>query len=99
NGAGYSNKTSTDATLDTLTVTCSKTQVVGLNTVTWRVTVASGGVKHATTTTSQTADPTDAQTRWDAQAITNPIEITIRYEYIVDGLHQITLPARFDPGD
>jgi hypothetical protein len=99
NGAGYSNKTSTDATLDTLTVTCSKTQVVGLNTVTWRVTVASGGVKHATTTTSQTADPTDAQTRWDAQAITNPIEITIRYEYIVDGLHQINLTATFDPGD
>ena len=28
NGAGYSNKTTTDATLDTLTVTCSKTQVV-----------------------------------------------------------------------
>jgi Tfp pilus assembly protein PilV len=99
NGAGYSNKTTTDATLDTLTVTCSKTQVVGLNTVTWRVTVAAGGVTHATTTTSQTADPTDAQTRWDAEAITNPIEITIRYEYIVDGLHQINLTATFDPGD
>jgi hypothetical protein len=80
-------------------VTCSKTQVVGLSTVTWRVTVAAGGVKHATTTTSQTADPTDAQTRWDAEAITHPIEITIRYEYIVDGLHQVNLTATFDPGD
>jgi type II secretory pathway pseudopilin PulG len=99
NGAGYSNKTTTDATLDTLTVTCSKTQLVGLNTVTWRVTVAAGGVTHATTTTSQTADPADAQTRWDAEAITHPIEITIRYEYIVDGLHQINLTATFDPGD
>ena len=99
NGAGYSSKLSTDATLDALTVTCSKTQVVGLSIVTWRVTVAAGGIKHATTTTSQTADPADAQTRWDAEAITHPIEITIRYEYIVDGLHQIDLSAKFDPGD
>jgi len=99
NGAGYSSKATTDPTLDTLTVTCSKTQVVGLAAVTWRVTVAAGGITHATTTTSQTADPTDAQTRWDAQAITHPIEITIRYEYIVDGLHQIDLSSTFDPGD
>jgi type II secretory pathway pseudopilin PulG len=99
NGLGYSSKTVTDPTLDTLSVTCSKTQLVGLSTVTWRVTVASGGIKHATTTTGQTADPADAQTRSDAQAITHPIEITIRYEYIVDGVHQIDLSATFDPGD
>jgi Tfp pilus assembly protein PilV len=99
NGAAYSNKAATDSTLDTLTVTCSRTQLVGLSTVTWRVTVAAGDVKHASTTTSQTADPADAQTRWDAQAITHPIEITIRYEYIVDGAHQIDLTATFDPGD
>ena len=99
NGLGYSSKSVTDATLDSLTVTCSKTQVVGLNTVIWRVTVAAGGVKHATTTTSQTADPADAQTRSDAQAIAQPIEITIRYEYLVDGVHQLDLSATFDPGD
>jgi type II secretory pathway pseudopilin PulG len=99
NGGAFSNKSATDSTLDTLTVTCSKTQLVGLSTVTWRVTVASGGVQHATTTTSQTADPSDAQTRYDAEAITHPIEITIRYEYIVDGTHQIDLSATFDPGD
>lgn len=99
NGLGYSSKAVTDSTLDTLTVTCSKTQLVGLSTVTWRVTVGSGGVKHATTTTSQTADPADPQTRWDAEAITHPVEITIRYEYIVDGVHQIDLSAAFDPGD
>ena len=99
NGVGYSSKAATDSTLDSLTVTCSKTLVVRGSTVTWRVTVAAGGVKHATTTTSQTADPADAQTRWDAQAITHPIEITIRYEYIVDSVHQINLVATFDPGD
>jgi type II secretory pathway pseudopilin PulG len=99
NGLGYSSKSVTDATLDTLTVTCSKTQIVGLNTVIWRVTVAAGGVQHATTSTSQTADPSDAQTRFDAQAITHPIEIKIRYEYLVDGVHQLDLSASFDPGD
>jgi hypothetical protein len=98
-GSGYSNKSVTDATLDTLTVTCSKTQLVGVNTVTWRVTVAAGGVTHATTTTAQTADPADAQTRWEAEASVQPIEITIRYEYIVDGVNQINLLATFDPGD
>ena len=99
NGVGYSSKAATDATLDTLTVTCSKTQVVGLSTVTWRVTVASGGLQHATTSTSQTADPADAQTRWDAEASVQPIEITVRYEYIVDGVTQVNLLATFDPGD
>ena len=60
--------------------------------MTWRVTVASadGGINHATTTTSQTADPADAQTRWDAEAIAQPMEITIRYEYIVDGVTRST---------
>lgn len=99
NGTAYSNKASTDSALDTLTVTCSKTQVVGVSTVTWRVTVASGGISHATTTTSETNDPTDANTRWDAQASAQPIEITVRYEFIVDGVTQINLSATFDPGD
>ncbi|MCD6021763.1 MAG: Prepilin-type cleavage/methylation-like protein [Actinomycetia bacterium] len=99
NGLGYSNKSVTDATLDSLTVTCSKTQLVGLSTVTWRVTVATGGIKHATTATTQTADPADAQTRWDAEASVQPIEITIRYEYIVDGVTEINVLATFDPGD
>ena len=99
NGAGYTNRSVTDASLDTGTVTCSKTQLVGLSTVTWRVTVAAGGIRHASTTTTQTADPADAQTRWDAEATVQPIEITIRYEYIVDGVNQINLLATFDPGD
>ena len=80
-------------------MTCSRTQLVGLSTVTWRVTVASGGITHATTATSQTADPADSQTRWDAEASVQPIEITIRYEYIVDGVTEINLLATFDPGD
>jgi hypothetical protein len=96
NGAGYSSKSVTDPTLDTLTVTCATP--VSSN-PRWRVTVIAGGITHATTTTSQTADPADAQTRWDAEAITHPIEITIRYEYIVNGVTEVNLKATFDPGD
>jgi Tfp pilus assembly protein PilV len=99
NGAGYSNKAVTDATLDALTVTCSKTQVVGASVATWRVTVVAGGITRASTTTAQTADPGDSQIRWDATASTQPIEIEIRYEFIVDGITQINLLATFDPGD
>ncbi|HWL90932.1 MAG TPA: hypothetical protein VNP90_06165, partial [Actinomycetota bacterium] len=99
NGVGYSNKVTTDATLDTQTVTCSKTQLVGASSVTWRVTVASGGIRHATTTTAQTVDPTDGNKRWDVTASTQPIEITLRYEFIVDGITQIDLSSTFDPGD
>lgn len=99
NGLSYSNKSATDPTLDTLTVTCSTPpQVVGLSTVTWRVTVASGGIAHATTSTSETTDPADSDKRWDVEAATQPIEITVRYEYIVDGVTEINLTATFDPG-
>ena len=72
---------------------------VGVPTVPGGVTVASGGISHPTPTTSETNDPTDANIRWDAQASTQPIEITIRYEFIVDGVTQINLSATFDPGD
>jgi Tfp pilus assembly protein PilV len=99
NGTGFSSKASTDSALDTLTVTCSKTQVVGASTVTWRVTVAAGGIKRSTTTTSQTTDPANGDIRWDVQAQTQPIEITIRYEFIVDGVTEINLAATLDPGD
>jgi hypothetical protein len=97
----YLSKPATDPTLDSLAVTCVKSQLVSGVNVTWRVTVsaADGGIKHATRTTSQTADPADAQTRWDAEAITHPIEITIRYEYIVNGVTEVNLKATFDPGD
>jgi type II secretory pathway pseudopilin PulG len=97
-GSGYSNRAVTDSTLGTLSVTCSTTQLVGSSSVTWRVTIASGGVVRASTTTSETTDPADPNIPWDAQATTNPIEITIRYQFLVDGVEEIDLRARFDPG-
>jgi Tfp pilus assembly protein PilV len=101
NGASYTTLSVTSAALDSLPVICdSGFQTVGTHTVKWRVTVAVGGIKRATLgPTSQTADPADVQTRWDAQAISHPIEITVRYQYIVDGVDEINLLATFDPGD
>jgi hypothetical protein len=100
NGAGFSSKVVTDPTLDTLTVTCdSGLQVVGASTARWRVTVVAGGITHASSTTSHTADPTDSQIKWDATASTQPIEIEIRYQFFVDSIEQINLVATFDPGD
>ena len=99
NGVGYSNKASTDTTLNTQTVTCTKTQLVSGSNVTWRVTVATGGIVHASTTTAQTVDPLNGNIRWDVEATTHPIEITLRYELIVDGIEQINLLSTFDPGD
>ncbi|HUF57910.1 MAG TPA: hypothetical protein VMR89_00235 [Actinomycetota bacterium] len=99
-GSGYTSKSVTDSSLDSLSLSsCSRTEVVGASTATWRVTVAAGGIQHATNSTSQTTDPTDGDVRWDVQATSQPIEITIRYQFIVDGITQINLTASLDPGD
>ena len=37
--------------------------------------------------------------QWPRANDTQPIEITVRYEFIVDGVTQINLSATFDPGD
>lgn len=96
----YESKSVTDPTLETmLPVTCTRSQLVGTRIVIWRVTVSTGGIKHATTTTAETTDPADTDIRWDVQAGTQPIEITVRYEFIVDAITQIDLVATFDPGD
>jgi len=101
NGVGYSNKAVTDTTLDTQPpITCvSPPQSVGGSTVIWRVTVATGGIAHATTTTAQTVDPTNGNVRWDVEATTHPIEVTVRYQFFVNGIEQINLLSTFDPGD
>jgi hypothetical protein len=99
-GSGYTSKGVTDPSLDSLTLSsCSRTQVVGASTVTWLVTIAAGGIVRPTPTTSQTTDPTDGNVRWDVQATAQPIEITIRYQFVVDGITQINLAATLDPGD
>jgi hypothetical protein len=103
NGSSYSSKLVSDPSLDSLVLgntKCVKQQTIGGALVTWRVTVDAGGIKHATPTTTQTVDPADPlQTRWDAKATVQPIEITIHYEYLVNGFPEIDLTVTFDPGD
>lgn len=97
NGAGYSSKTLTDATLSTLSVNCSSTQTVSGKTVTWQVSVAAGGITPGSTTTSQTTDPGDAQTRSEAVATTTPPSLTVRYVLTVNGVIEddLTLTTAF----
>ena len=74
--------------LDTLTVTCSKTQLVGLSTVTWRVTVASGRLAR------DHDDERDGRPGRLGHPLGRPggdapIEIRVRYEFIVDGVTEV----------
>jgi hypothetical protein len=54
-------------------------------TVTWAVTVTAGGATAGSSTTSQTADPADSQTRTEANASTTPPSLTVRYVLTVNG--------------
>jgi hypothetical protein len=97
NGSGYSSKTLTDATLSTLSVNCTSTQTVSGKTVIWQVSVTAGGATAGSSTTSQTADPTDSQTRTEAQASTTPPSLTVRYVLTVNGTieNDLTLTTSF----
>ena len=66
-------------------------------TVTWQVSVAAGGITPGSTTTSQTADPGDAQTRTEAKATTTPPSLTVRYVLTVNGVIEddLTLTTSF----
>ena len=97
-GGAFLNKATTDVTLDTLAVSCSKTQTVSGQSVTWRVTVTSGGIDRSTTSTTQTTTA-DTQTRTEAIATVNPIVVVMRYELIVAGTSEVDLTITADLGD
>ena len=82
NGLGYSSLPVTSSSLSTLSVTCQTTQFVGGDQYVWRVTVSAGAITPATQTTSQTLDPSDSQTRTQAEATVDPISLAIQYDLI-----------------
>jgi len=99
--SSFSSMAVTNPALDSLTVTCTTPdQPIGGTTGRWRVTVtlSDGGIRHATTATAQTTDPTYPNKKWDVQASTSPITITIRYQFFVGVVEEINLLATFDPG-
>jgi type II secretory pathway pseudopilin PulG len=99
NGAGFSSKTVTDSTLGTLAVTCETTQTIGGSSVTWRVQVLAGGfTAGAVPAPTQTADPGDSQTRYEADATTTPVKVVLHYYLIVDGAYEMDLVVTTDLG-
>ena len=99
NGAGFLSKAVTDSTLGTLAVTCEKTQTIGSQSVTWRVQVLAGGFTAGQAPSpTQTADPADSQTRYEAEATTTPVKIVLHYYLIVDGSYEVDLVVTTDLG-
>ena len=95
----YQTRSVTDASLSTLAFTCTTTQTVGGDSVTWRVTVAAGGVTPASVpaATNETL-PSDSQTRLEQEATVQPINVTFRFQVIVDGRNEVDLTVAVDPG-
>lgn len=103
NGSGtYLSKGVKDPTLNSLAITtqCDSTQVVGVNTIRWRVTVSAGditpGLEPPPTSTS---DPANSQIKWETEARTTPIALTARYELIVNGVHEVDVTMTVDLGE
>ena len=85
-GGSYLNKSVTDASLSSLPITCSPpAQTVSGKTVTWSVTVTPGEIVPSSTSTTSTNDPSNSQIKWETEARTTPIMVTVHYELLVSG--------------
>lgn len=99
-GGSYQNKSVTDLSLGTLTVSCAPpAQTISGHTVTWKVTVAAGGISPAKTTETSTPTASDAQTRTEASATANGITVTMLYQLWIDSEQEVDLTVTADLGD
>ena len=97
--SSYSSLAATSSSLSTLAFNCTKTQTIGGKSVTWRVTVSSGGITPATVPTfTNRVSATDSQIHYDVEANVQPIKIVFKYELIVDSVTEVSLTTTVDPG-
>ena len=97
--SSYSSLAATSSSLSTLAFSCTKTQTIGGKSVTWRVTVSSGGITPATVPTfTNRVSATDSQVHLDVEANVQPIKIVFKYELIVDSVPEVSLTTTVDPG-
>jgi type II secretory pathway pseudopilin PulG len=99
----YTSLPVTDASLDSLSFTCSKSQTVDGDTVQWFVSVnaSSGitGITHAQVpSATHTTDPGNSQIKLETESVVQPIRITFDYELRVNGAKEIDLVVSVDPG-
>ncbi len=89
----------TSSSLDSLAFSCSKTQTVDGQSVTWRVTVNAGDIVRAQVPAY--VNDTDAgvpEIKLETEATVQAIEITFNYEVIVDSVREVDLDVTVDPG-
>ena len=97
--SSYSSLAATSSSLSTLAFNCTKTQTIGGKSVTWRVTVSSGGITPATVPTyTNRVSATDSQVHYEVEANVQPIKIVFKYELIVDSVTEVSLTTTVDPG-
>jgi type II secretory pathway pseudopilin PulG len=99
----YSSLPVTDAALDSLSFTCSKSVSIDGDTVQWFVSVnaASGitGITHAQVPApKESTDPVSSQIKLETESTVQPIRITFDYELRVNGAKEIDLVVTVDPG-
>ncbi len=100
NSAGaYLSKSVTDASLSSLAVTCTSTQTVSGKSVTWEVRVLAAGIVPGSTSTASTNDPDDAENKWETEARTTPISVTVQYRLIVNAVSEVDLIMTVDLGE
>ena len=96
--SSYTNVSVTSSSLSSLSFNCTKTQTIGGKSVTWRVSVAAGGITPATVPTyTNVVSATDSQVRKEVEATVQPITITFKYELTVDSVKEIDLTTRWTP--
>jgi hypothetical protein len=97
--SSYSSLAATSSSLSTLAFNCTKTQTIGGKSVTWRVTVSSGGITPASVPTfTNRVSATDSQVHYEVEANVQPIKIVFKYELIIDSVTEVSLTTTVDPG-
>ena len=88
----YSSKGVTDASLSSLSITCSPpSQTVGGKAVTWSVTVAAAGIAPASAAATSEVDPSDSTIKNSAEAKAIAPSLTVTYSLKVDGADEVNL--------
>ena len=96
----YLNKGVTDATLNTLAVSCDPAaQVVSGKTGEWDVWVTAGEIARATMTTSSTNDPSNAQIKLETEGRVTPIALTVHYRLLVDSVEEVNVVVTVEIGE
>jgi hypothetical protein len=97
--SSYNSLAATSSSLSTLAFNCTKTQTIGGKSVTWRVTVSSGGITPASVPTyTNRVSATDSQVHYEVEANVQPIKIVFKYELIIDSVTEVSLTTTVDPG-